>query len=337
MSEMELSKTKKGKKTKNGKKHNGKKYKTITTCKNKCQKKQAFIPVLPKPLKALNLSAGDLTVCKSGKNLGLLDIGNSCSSTFSQCSRMVSRQPYIPVRSRLIKLKAARGLLKASTKSALKRRPRKRWTLKGRYEKFHPKKELSSQEKDRRRKRNAEKKKQKNLRRWAENVINNRIHTSPITGKSLKKKSKNVVKDMLQGKIGSLKRSLGLRSTKSIRRDRQEKIMKIQKEMNPEHGKYCVQAIEMNLTYCCMFTRRSLAQDLANEQPARPHFTKEVRRGWFAQMRDGERKATMTIRRISKTLVEMNKLRNLAKKQQRKAENKAKAKNGKAKKVNKKK
>ena len=293
-----------------------KKYKTITTCKNECRKKNTFIPILPKPLKRMNLSAGDLTVCQSGKNLGLLDMGTTCPSTYSQCSKMVVREPYIPVRSKITKVKAANGLLKASRKSAIKRKPRKRWSLKGRYEKFHPKKELPSAEKDRRRKNKQDKMKIKNLKKWAQNIINNRIHTNSITKKSLTKSSKRVVNDILQGKVGSLRRSLGVKRTKEITNNNQ----RIQ-NVEPEHAKYCVQAIEMNLSYCCMFTMRSLAQKLANDQPARPRFNREVRKGWLAHMRDGERKATLKIKEVTKTLREMNKLRNILKKKQK--ENKA--------------
>jgi hypothetical protein len=60
----------------------------------------------------LKLSAGDLTVCQSGKNLGLLDIGYTCSSSFSTCKKIIERKPYVPVKSKIKKVQNSLHLLR---------------------------------------------------------------------------------------------------------------------------------------------------------------------------------------------------------------------------------
>jgi len=310
----------KGKAKGKGKAKKAKKVKTIITCKNKCKKKKTKIPILPKPLPPLKLSAGDYTVCQSGKNLGLLDIGYTCQMSYSTCKRMVVRKPYIPVKSKIKKVKAAKKLLKASKKSAIKRKPKKKWTLKGRYAKFHPKKKLTPKQKAKLLKAKLKKMKNKKLKKWAKKVVNQRINAKSKTKKSLKNKAKKVINKVLQGKLSSVKKSLHLKTNKQKNAKKAKLAKKLKKKMEPEKGKYCVQAVEMNLSYCCLFHRRSLAQKLANEQPAAPHFMRQVRKGWISKVKDRERKAALKIKESARLINLMNK----AKKGKRNKKNAAK-------------
>jgi len=292
----------KGKKANKGKAKNGKKVKYITTCKHNCMKKKTKIPSLPKPLKPLQLSAGDMTVCQSGKNLGLLDIGHTCQSNYSTCKKMVVRRPYIPVKSKIKKIQNAKLLLKKSKKSPIKRKPKKKWSLRGRYAKFHPKKKLTPAQKAKKLKAKLKKQKNKKLKKWAKRVVADKMNSRAIPKNKLKKKAKRAVNKVLQGKLGAVKKSLHLKTNKKINAKKAKIAKKIKKKLEPEHAKYCVQAVVMNLSYCCMFHRRSLAQKLADTQPASPYFMKQVRRGWIAKVKDRERLARLKIKQAAEAL-----------------------------------
>ena len=83
----------------------------------------------------------------------------------------------------------------------------------------------------------------------------------------------------------------------------------MKKKVNPEKGKYCVEAVEMNISYCCLFHRRSLAQKAANMQPAEPQFKRQLTKGWIANVKDRERKAALKIKKMSEVINLMNKMK----------------------------
>ena len=316
-SKSKKGKSKKGKSTKGKKSHKkakkGKKPKTKVVCKNKCRKQK--MPALPKPLKPLKVSASDMTVCGGGKNLGTVDIGYNCQSQFNPtCKKMVVRKPYVPIKSKISKLKKAGLLLKASKKSAIKRKPKKKWSLKGRYAMYHPHKKLTSKQKAKKNKARMAKLKKKNLKKWALSAVNGRMNHKSTSRKGLKKNAKRLTKNVLAGKMSAVKKALHLKTQKKIKAAKLKAKKALWRKLNPEKGAYCVEAVEMNISYCCVFHRRSMAQKLADSEPASPGFMKQVRKGWISTVKDKERKAKEKIRASAEALKLMIKNKHAAKK-----------------------
>lgn len=279
-------------KSKKGKSKKGKeKVKYVKKCHNECRKDLGY----KLPLKPLKMTAGDMMVCPSGKNLGLVDIGHTCQSMYPKiCKEVIIKKPFIPNKSKIKKIKDAK-------KNLVYHKPKKHWTLKGRYAKFHPKKKLTPKEKQRRLKLKLQKMKNNKLRKWAINAVNKKYLSKRVSKKTLQRNAKNMVSNVLAGNMNSVKRSLNLKTDKQKRKQK-----KLKKKKLPEKGRFCVQAVVMNLSYCCEFRKRSYAQKMANDQLAQPMFKKQVRKGWVAKVKERERAAAQKIRLQAKALKMFN-------------------------------
>lgn len=318
-SKSKKAKSKKGRSTKGkkkGKKSHGKKPKTKIVCRNKCKKQK--MPALPKPLKPLKISASDMAVCGGGKNLGTVDIGYNCQSQFNPtCKKMVVRKPYVPVKSKISKLKKAGLLLKNSKKAPKKKK--KKWSLKGRYAMYHTHKKLTPKQKAKKNKARMAKLKKKNLKKWALKAVNGRMNHKSTSRKGLKKNAKRLTKNVLAGKMSAVKKALHLKTQKKIKAAKLKAKKALWRKLNPEKGAYCVEAVEMNISYCCVFHRRSMAQKLADSEPAAPGFMKQVRKGWISTVKDKERKAKEKIRASAEALKLMIKNKHNARKKKKAA------------------
>jgi len=312
-SKSKAKKGKKGKKSKKGKK--AKKPKTKIVCKNKCKKMK--MPAMPKPLKPLKLSKADMAVCGNGKNLGTVDVGYNCSSQFTpQCKKMVVRQANVPVKSKISKLKKAALLLKKSKKPTKLKKPKKKWSLKGRYAKYHHKIKLTYKQKAHKRKLMMAKLKKTNLKKWAKMAIAGRMQAKKDAAnkKKLAAKAKRLTQKILAGKMAAVKKALHLKTQKKKKAQAKARKKAAWRKLNPEKGKYCVEAVEMNISYCCIFHSRSSAVKLANTEPAGSAFMKQVRRGWVSKIKDKERRAKEKIRQSAEALTLMKKNMKKAKK-----------------------
>merc|ERR1712151_465275 len=295
------SKSKKGKSKKNSK--GKKKTKTKIVCRNKCRK--AKIPKLPKPLKPLKLTALDMSVCGHGKNLGTLDIGYNCQSQFNPtCKRMVHRQN-LPDKSKIAKMKKAAELLKRSKKSAKVRKPKKKWTLKGRYARFHKPKKLTYKQRKRLHEKKMRLLKKKNIKKWAKLAAEGRISyagESKAQAKAKRMRARALAEKVLAGKMAAAKKALRLKTAKRMKEEAKRRKQAAWRRAHPEKAPYCVEAVEMNLSYCCLFHSRKAAQKLTNVEPAEPGFMRQVRRGWIAKKKDRERRAKEKIRADAEAL-----------------------------------
>ena len=169
------------------------------------------MPAMPKPLKPLRLSKADMAVCGNGKNLGTVDVGYNCSSQFTpQCKKMVKRQANVPVKSKISKLKKAALLLKKSKKPTKLKKPKKKWSLKGRYAKYHPKIKLTYKQKAHKRKLMMAKLKKTNLKKWAKMAIAGRMQAKKDAAnkKKLAAKAKRLTQKILAGKMAAVKKAL---------------------------------------------------------------------------------------------------------------------------------
>jgi len=277
----------------------------------KTKKKQKIVTSFTFPTtkaKSNPITEGDLMVCQTGRNLGLMEMGNSCMQKYpGSCQRIIKRDKAAPTLSKIKKNKLAKKELRLSKKSAIKRKPKKKWSLRARLFKFHPelKKKWEEQQRKKAITKRIQRKRKNEAKRIVDQLVSKGLYSKPVSRKTLKKEAKNLVEKLKQGNISALRKALNLKAKKS---------KKIARKPWPENGNYCVHAVVWNLNHCCYFNKKSLAKRFANTQPDDVEFQKKLRNGWIAHIRDREREGKKVIEKTNKALKLLNKNKKVLKK-----------------------
>jgi len=259
--------------------------------------------------KKMELNKGDFEVCQTGKNLGLLESGMTCSYKYSNfCEKIVKRDKNLPPQSKFQKAKLASSALKDSKKSLTILKRKKKWTLKGRTKKFQKKKTTKNSSKFRKiSQKNREKNKKlrqlkKEARLVADKIFSKAKSFRMVNKKSSKKNASKILNNIISGNINAAKRSLNLPTNKK----RQLNVTKSEKK---DTGKFCVQSVVWNLSHCCHFTSRIEAENFANTQPIESKFNRQLVEGWYAQMKDNRKTANKVINKATDAMKVFEKTR----------------------------